>query len=346
MRAALQSGVRAIEVVDLPAPRPSGDEALIAVRAAGICGSDLHPYHGRAEPQSLPDGHEVAGEVLELPPDYRGPARVGDLVAVETICLGMSCGRCEPCRQGQPFHCPERRSAPRRGGGFAEQLVRRAAGIFPLPAGLTPEQGALVEPLAVGVHALRWARLRPDASVAVVGAGTIGLMTLIAARALGAGPVYVLARHDHQAALAEELGATRVIRGQDEDAVAELRELTGGRGADFVVETVGGHGRTVDLCWALGRVQGTVAIVGIFQEPVTVNLLQPVVRELWATFPICYGVVDGRHDFDVAIELIASGRASVERLVTHRFGLDQAPAAFRTAADKSTRSVKVQIVSG
>src|SRR4030095_788099 len=141
-----------------------------------------------------------------------------------------------------------------------------------------------VEPLAVGVHALRWARMRPEATVAVVGAGTIGLMTLIAARALGAGPVYVLARHDHQAALAEELGATRVIRDGDEDAVAELIELTGGRGGDFSVETVGGHGRTVDICWQLGRIQGTVAVVGIFQEPVAVDLLRPVIRELWATF--------------------------------------------------------------
>jgi len=102
VRAALQRGIRTIEVVDLPPPRPSGDEALIAVRAAGICGSDLHPYHGRSEPQSLPDGHEVAGDVLELPPGYQGPARVGDLVAVETICLGTACGRCPMCLTGQP----------------------------------------------------------------------------------------------------------------------------------------------------------------------------------------------------------------------------------------------------
>jgi threonine dehydrogenase-like Zn-dependent dehydrogenase len=346
VRAALQRGQRAIEVVDLPAPRPSGDEALIAVRAAGICGSDLHPYHARSEPQPLPDGHEVAGELLELPRGYDGPARVGDLVALETICLGVSCGQCDLCRAGQPFHCLARRSAPRRGGGFAEQIVRRVAGVFPLPPGVSAEQGALVEPLAVGVHAVRWARMPPESSVAVVGAGTIGLMTLLAARALGAGPVYVLARHDHQAALAAELGAERVIRGQGEDAIAELRELTGGRGADLVVETVGGHGQTVDLCWELCRVQGTVAVVGIFGDPVPVNLLRPVIRELWATFPICYGVVDGRHDFDVAIELIADGRAPVERLVSHRFPIDEAPTAFQTAADKSTRSVKVQLVSG
>lgn len=343
MRAALQRGIHAIELADIPEPERQADEALVAVRAAGICGSDLHPYHARQESQSLPDGHEVSGEIVELPPGYRGPLRPGDLVAVETICLGAACGSCDFCATGQPFHCPARRE-PRRGGAFAETLARKLPGLFQLPAGMSAEQGALVEPLAVGVHALRWGRMAPGASVAVVGAGTIGLMTLLAARALGAGDVHVLARHPHQAVLAEELGATTVIRQEDGPAIERVRDLTGDRGVDIVIETVGGHGRTVDLSWELSRVQGTVVVLGIFGQPVPVNLLRPVIRELWATFPICYGVVNDRHDFDVAIELIASGRAPVERLVTHRFPIEDAPEAFRTAADKSTGSVKVQLV--
>jgi threonine dehydrogenase-like Zn-dependent dehydrogenase len=343
MRAALQRGVHTIELADLPLPIPAPDEALVAVKAAGICGSDLHPYHGRAEPQPLPDGHEVSGEVLELPRGYAGDLKPGDLVAVETICLGAACAVCSFCRAGQPFHCPNRRE-PRRGGAFAEAIARKIPGLFKLPAGVTAEQGALVEPLAVGVHAIRWARMQPGASVAIVGAGTIGLVTLLAARALGAGDIHVLARHDHQAALAEALGATTVVRESGDAAIERVRELTNGSGVDLVVETVGGHGRTVDLSWELCRIQGTVAVLGIFGEPVLVNLLRPVIRELWATFPICYGTIDGRHDFDVAIELIASGRAPVEQLVTHRFALEEASRAFATAADKSTGSVKVQLV--
>ncbi len=123
-----------------------------------------------------------------------------------------------------------------------------------------------------------------------------------------------------------------------------VRDLTGGAGADLVVETVGGHGDTVNLAWELTRPQGTVAVLGIFPERVPVDLLRPVMREVWATFPICYGVIDGRHDFAVAIDLIASGRAPVEWLVTHRFSLDEAPEAFRTAADKGTGSIKVHLV--
>ena len=343
MHAAIQTGIRTIEMRELPQPeRPEG-WALIRPLAAGICGSDLHPYHGRAEAQALPEGHEVGGEIVDLPAGYAGPAKVGDLVAVDTICLGVACGTCAFCRAGQPFHCPARQNAPRTGGAFAELLTRQTAGLFPLPPGMTAEQGALVEPLAVGVHAIRWARMAEGASVAIIGAGTIGLMTLLAARALGAGTIHVLARHEHQATLASALGATTVVRAEGAEAIAAVREFTGGLGADLVVETVGGQGDTVDLAWELARVQGTVVVLGIFPDRVPVNLLRPVVREIWATFPICYGTIDGRHDFDVAIEMIAAGRAPVERLVTHRFPLDAAPEGFRVAADKGTGSVKVQL---
>jgi threonine dehydrogenase-like Zn-dependent dehydrogenase len=344
VRAAVQSGLREIRVVDVDDPGSSDATAIVRTRVAGICGSDLHPYHGRSEPQRLPEGHEVAGVVEHLPHEYAGPLRVGDLVAVDTLCLGVVCGTCEPCLAGSPFHCPERRARSNLGGSFAEAFERLPAGLFRLPPALTAEQGALVEPLAVGVHGVRWARVPRRASVAVVGAGTIGLMTLLAARGLGAGPVYVLARHDHQARLAEDLGAAAVVRGEGQAAIDEVRRLTGGRGVDFVFETVGGHGDTLATCWEIARIQGTVVVLGIFPQPTTVNVLRPVVRELWATFPICYGTIDGRHDFEVAIDLIADRRAPVERLVTHRYPLESAPEAFQVAADKRTGSIKVHLV--
>jgi threonine dehydrogenase-like Zn-dependent dehydrogenase len=344
MRAAVQTGRRTIEMRDVPTPGASADLALVRVRACGVCGSDLHPYIGRAEAQTLPDGHEVSGEVVALPPGYTGPLRAGDLVALDTICLGVACGACLMCRAGQPFHCPVRRTAPRLGGGFAELIARKPAGLFRLPAGMTAEQGALVEPLAVGVHAVRWARMPAGATVAIIGAGTIGLMTLMAARALGAGSVHMIARHPHQAALAESLGAAAVVASDEpKTAIDHVRGATDGIGADLVVETVGGHADTLGLAWELARIQGTVAVLGIFPDRVPVNLLRPVIRELWATFPICYGVVDGRHDYEVALELIAGGRAPVERLVTHRLPLESAPDAFRIASDKATGSVKVHV---
>jgi threonine dehydrogenase-like Zn-dependent dehydrogenase len=343
MRAALQTGIRTVEVHDVPEPQADGETALVRVRATGICGSDLHPYHERAEPQTLPAGHEVAGEVAYLPPGYAGPARLGDLVAVDTICNGAACGVCDLCLAGQPFHCPARHQGSPRSGGFAELIKRKPAGLFPLPSGLTAEHGALVEPLAVGVHAIRWGRMPEGASVVVIGAGTIGLTTLIAAKALGAGSVHIVARHAHQAALAESLGATSVLPDDPAATTEQVRALTGGRGADFVVETVGGRSDTMSLAWEITRPQGTVAVSGLFPQPVSLDLMRPLVRELWVTFPICYGYIDGRHDFEVAIELIASGKAPVDKLMTARFPLEEAPAAFRMAADKSTGSVKVHL---
>lgn len=345
MRGAVQTGIRQIEVRDVPEPSPAEGMALVRVRAAGICGSDLHPYHGRPEPQPLPEGHEVAGEVTYLPADYHGPIRLGDRVAMDTICLGRACGTCGFCLAGQPFHCTERRAGPNPGGGFAEVIRRRPAGLFRLPDGVTLEQGALIEPFAVAVHAVRHVRMPAGASVAIVGAGTIGQMALLAARALGAGPVHVLARHAHQAALAEDLGATTVTRADGNEAIERIRELTGGSGVDLVLETVGGHGETINLSWDLARPRGTVAVLGVFPDRASVDLIRPLMREIWAAFPNCYGSIDGRHDYDVAIQLVASGHAPVERLVTHRFPLEAAPEAFQTAADKSTGSVKVHLVS-
>jgi threonine dehydrogenase-like Zn-dependent dehydrogenase len=343
MRGAVQTGIERIEVRDVPEPVGGEGIAVVRVRAAGICGSDLHPYHGRAARQTLPDGHEVAGEVVELPANYQGQLRLGDLVAVDTICYGVACGSCDACQEGFPFHCPARWTTPNWGGGFAELIRRRTAGLFRLPPGLTVEQGALVEPFTIGVHAMRYAKVPPGASVAIVGAGTIGLMMLLAARSMGAGPVHVLARHPHQAALAEALGATTVIRSDQPDAVDQVRAVTDGTGADVVVETVGGHADTFGLSCDLARRRGLVVVLGIFPDRIPTDLLKPVDRELWSVFPCCYGTIDGRADFDVAIDLIASGQAPVERLVTHRFPLEAAPEAFRTAAEKSTGSIKVHL---
>jgi threonine dehydrogenase-like Zn-dependent dehydrogenase len=341
MRAAIQNGLSEIDVREIAAPAEGG--ALVRVVAAGVCGSDLHEYLRRGEPQPLPEGHEVAGEVMSLPDAYAGPVRIGDLVAIDTICHGKACGACAFCRAGQTFHCVDRARSPAWGGAFADLIRRHPAGLFRLPPGMSAEQGALVEPLAVGVHAIRRAGMQRGATVAIVGAGTIGLMALLAARALGAARVHVVARHAHQAEAARAFGATSALQAEGSDAVRSIRDLTDGAGADLVVEAVGRHAEPLELAWQLVRPQGSVAVLGIFSQPVLLDLMPPILREVSITFPICYGVIDGRHDFEVAIELIASGRVDTTGMVTHRFGLVEAAAAFRTAADKSSGSLKVHI---
>ena len=343
MLAAIQSGVHEVDVRDVPAPARS-DAALIRVRAVGICGSDVNTYHDRIEAQSVPDGHEVAGEVVQLPADYEGPIGEGDLVAVDTICLGLACETCEFCRAGQPFHCTQRHRMPAWGGGFAELIQRYPAGLFKLPASMTAEQGALVEPLAVGVHALRLAHMSVGSTVVIVGAGTIGLMTLVAAKAAGAGSVHVVARHAQQVELAKLIGADTVLPAAWEDSISLTQELTGGAGADLVIDAVGRGADAFQLAYQLVRPQGTVALLGAFPGPVTVDLFPLLLKEVRTIGSACYSIIDGRHDFEIAIDILAAGHTRASEMVTHRFPLHEAAAAFRTAADKSSGSVKVQII--
>jgi threonine dehydrogenase-like Zn-dependent dehydrogenase len=196
------------------------------------------------------------------------------------------------------------------------------------------------------VHGVRWPKMQPGARVVVIGAGTIGLMTMVAALALGAGSVHITARHQHQAAMATALGATGVLPESPDDATEQVMSLTDSLGADLVIETVGGHADTLSLAWELVKAQGTVAVLGVFPDKLPVDLLRPLQKEVWVTFPICYGTIDGKHDYEVAIELMASGRAPVEQMVTKTFPLEQAPLAFQTAADKSTGSVKIHLSNG
>ncbi|MBI3973566.1 MAG: zinc-binding dehydrogenase [Chloroflexi bacterium] len=344
MRSVVRVTPRHVRVVDLPRPQLEAGTAVVRVRAAGICGSDLHGYRERDQPEARPQGHEVAGEVVGLAPHpgSQPAVREGDLVALDTICLGRACGACRWCREGVYFHCERKRRGDDWAGGFAEYIKRDVRGLFPLPAGIGPAEGAMVEPLAVAVHAVRLAQLQRGETVAIIGAGTIGLMCVMAAAAMGAGAVYAMARHPHQAELARALGASDALLGAPEEAAVAVRERTGGLGADLAIETVGGEAPTLNQAWSLVRRRGRVAVLGVFGHQVPVNLGAPLGKEVTVCFPVCYGDQDGRHDYDVAIDLIASRKAPVTKLLTHRFALEEAAAAFAAADDKSSRSIKVQ----
>jgi threonine dehydrogenase-like Zn-dependent dehydrogenase len=183
MRAALDDGTGQYKVHDIPMPDMFEGAAMVRVRQTGICGSDLHMTTSRTEAQTLPSGHEVAGEIVELlASDHR--LSVGDRVAIETVGAGRACLTCRFCSYGQWRHCLN--SGPDLGGGFAQYMTRRPAGHFKLPDSLDWTDGALVEPMAVSVHALRYRRMQPDDVVGVVGSATIGLSSIAAAGAFGA----------------------------------------------------------------------------------------------------------------------------------------------------------------
>ena len=347
MQGVVRRAPREVELIDLPAPSLEPGTALLHVRACGICGSDLHGYR-RGTPELPPGywwGHEAAAEVVELSPHPGESSRVkvGDLVTIDPP-LARGCGACAWCLAGAPVHCDNKRGGDGWIGCYAPFAKRDVRGLFALPAPITADDGALVEPLAVAVHAVRLAQMPHSAKVLVLGAGTIGLAALLAARGLGASEVYVTARHPHQAALAKDLGATAVLPEDPAASETALADLTSGAMADLVIETVGGTAGTVSQALPLVRRRGTVAVLGLFEHPVPLEVGKALNREAHLVFPLCYGSFDGVPDFQVAIDLIASGKAPVRALATHTFALADAAQAFRTADDKSSGSIKVLLM--
>ncbi|MCH7786190.1 MAG: zinc-binding dehydrogenase [Chloroflexi bacterium] len=341
MKAAMYDGKGTMQLSEIEKPTPEPGDVIVRVRAAGICGSDLLMNADKTEPDALPTGHEVAGDIVEVGEGV-DPSRIGQRVAIETIGQGRACTVCWYCRAGQYRLCIDKASG--EGGGFAEYIRRREFGCYPLTDGLSWEDGALVEPLAVSVHAIRRGQMNGGETVVVLGAGNIGLTAVVAARALGAGKVFVTARHEQQAAMAKMLGADEALPPDGPALQEALAEVTDGRGADLTIETVGGKSNaTLKQAIKVTRLQGRIVILGGFRAPLMFDWLEPLLNEQSIIFSTCYSVINGYHDYEIAIDLMTRGKASLSQMVTHRFSLDEIQKGFDTAYDKSTGSIKVQI---
>ena len=344
MLAGLYDGKDTVHIAEIERPMAGPGDALVRIHASGICGSDLLLNADKTEPDTVPFGHEVAGEIVEVGEGV-DRSRIGERVAIDTLGHGKGCTLCYFCRMGQFRQCLNLAEAGGHTlGGFAQYIVRRAAGCYPLSESLSWGEGALVEPLAVSVHALRRGLMGGGETVAVLGAGNIGLTTVAAARAYGAGKVLITARHRHQAELAKRLGADEVLPPEGLAFREALDQATDGLGADLTVETVGGKSEaTIVQAIDVTRMQGRIVVLGGFRAPLTVDWLPPLFKEQCIIFSSCYSVLDGRHDYEIAIDMMASGKVSLLQMVTHTFPLEEIQRGFETAYDKSTGSIKVQL---
>lgn len=340
MKAALYTGIRQIELQEVPQAGPPPGYVMLDTRQTGICGSDLHHYLG--EWKVAPDfaqGHETCGVVAEVGDGVKN-VQVGDRVAVECF---SHCGECTYCQTGHYNHCLQRRGVShQQHGGFAEYTTVHASALFTLPEEMSFEEGALVEPLAVAYRTLAQAQATYADRVAIIGGGTIGQLCLAMARAMGVKETLITVKYPQQAHLAESLGADHVVDVNHVDLVEASKKLTNGLGMDVVVETVGGA-RNFDAALAAVRKRGRVVLVAGYFEPLTVNLAPMVWSEALITGSNCYGYSGMTTDFQAAIDLIHSGKIDATQLVTHRFGLDDIAEAFAIAADKSSGSVKVHV---
>jgi len=301
-------------------PRPREGEALVRLRAAGICGSDLNAYRGLNAFQTYPcvPGHELGGEVLAVGAGVSG-LRPGDRVTVEPL---IYCGRCRPCRMGR-YNCCQNLKVlgVHMDGGLAEQVALPAHTLHVAPPELTFEQLALCEPFSVGLHAVQRAKVVPGEWVVVVGSGTIGLSAMQAAKVHGAHVVsldVVPAKLD----LARLLGADVTLETNGRGAVEAVKEITGGDGAPVVIEAVGKR-ETIRMSLDLVAYAGRIVVIGHSKGELSLPGELIVRKEI-----DLLGSRNSRDAFPEVISLVSQGKVDMRPLVSHRLPFSEAIEAF------------------
>ena len=316
-----------------PVPVPKPNEVLIEVKAAGICGTDIHIKHD-AYPYWPPVimGHEFSGVLVEVGGEVTG-YQVGDRVVAEPHTL--ACGRCELCRTGNIQLCATKRS-PGWGihGAFARYLTMPVHLLHRLPEAVSFEEGAVVEPAANVVHdVLERTRVEPNDRVVVLGPGPIGLMALMAARAVGARQVIMVGTREDEPMrlpMAKELGADATVVADRQDPVQAVMALTQGRGADVVVEASGSP-RAIASTVGMVRRMGRIAAVGL---PGGNDIPFPWNAAAWKVCTIIFNLSTGFTSWDRAIGLIETKKIDVARIITHVEPLQSWERAFEAVENK------------
>ncbi|NJP40312.1 NAD(P)-dependent alcohol dehydrogenase [Oscillospiraceae bacterium HV4-5-C5C] len=337
MKAAIMTGRGRMDFTTRPIPGPAADEVLVKIEYVGICGSDLHYYeHGAIgnyivrPPFVL--GHEAGGTVVEAGPAVTS-LRPGDRVALEP---GKTCGHCEFCKSGRYNLCPDVAffATPPVDGVFQEYVAHPADLCFKLPEQVSTMEGALIEPLAVGFHAANQGGAHLGQTCVVMGSGCIGLVSMMALKAMGVTRVYVVDIMEKRLNKALELGATAVINSADTPAGEAIAKLTDGKGADLIIETAGTE-ITTRQAIEVAKKGATIVLVGYSKSgELTLPVSLALDKEL--TFKTVFRY---RHIYPLAIDAVAAGLVNLKALPTHFFRFED----IQTAMDRSVKE-KAEIV--
>ena len=346
MKTARWHGVKDIRVEDIPEPKPGKGEVKIKVAWAGICGSDLHEYlagpifvpvdedhplsHDKAP---ITMGHEYCGTVSELGEGVTDVA-VGDRVAIEPI---FACGTCPACLEGKYNLCDTLGFVGLSGGhgGFAAYSVVPARMVHKMPDQLSMEQGALVEPAAVALHAVRLSRIKAGDTAAVFGAGPIGLLVVESLRVAGASEIHVVEPSELRRRKALDLGATSAIDPTTQDAVAAIRAATGGVHVAFEVT---GVPQVLPNCIDATRHEGQVLVVSIWESEASFQPNSVVLKERQLQGTIAY-----RNVYPAVMALMTQGHFSADQMVTKRIPLDKIVAEGFEALVAEKSQVKILV---
>lgn len=337
MRAALfeQAG-RPLVLAEVPDPEPGEADLVIAVKCCGICGSDLHmaevhePAGGMAPlPRGTVMGHEFAGEVVDVGRAASGRWQPGDRV---TALPYIGCGACRECLIGMGHRCATARYAGLGDlpGAYAEYMRVGSSEALRLPAGVDWRLGALVEPLAVGLHGVHAARLAPGDAVLVMGAGPIGQAAALWSRHLGASEVVVSDMIDERLAIAARVGATATVNAGREDVVGTFKRVAGRR-PDVVLECIGIPG-TQQLAMNYAPAGGRIVIVGVCMAPDTILPVKALTKELQVNYVFMYR----RQDFEMTIGMLDRARIDPSAMLTRSVGFEAFPEAFESLKSDKT----------
>lgn len=339
MRALLLTEYRKLEPVDVPRPVPGAGEILVRVKACGICGSDIHGYDGSTGRRIPPliMGHEAAGEVAETGSGVTGFS-VGDRVTFDST---ISCGNCWYCLRDQINLCQNRQvlgvscDEYRRHGAFAEYVLVPQRIAYHLPDPLSYEHAALLEAVAVAVHAVNRTPIRMGDTAVVVGSGMIGLLVLQVLRHAGCSRIIAIDLDEDRLRLARTLGAQITFNARMENLSQAVADLTGGRGADVALEAVGATAPIQTAIQVLRR-GGALTLVGNLAPRIELPLQQVVTREL-----SLYGSCTSNNDYPRSIEMMASGAIQVEPLISARAPLAEGPQWFERLYGHEPGLIKV-----
>lgn len=334
MKAAIFTEIgRPLEIGEIPDPTPAAEEIVVQVARCGICGSDLHLTENAffGLPGGTVLGHEYAGEIVAIGRDC-SRLKIGDRVAVSPH---YGCGKCATCLAGEPVWCQHMRLD---GGGYGQFSLAAERQAVLLPATVSMEDGALVEPLAVGLHGINISGMIPGARVLVIGAGPIGLAAIFWARRLGAGKIAVTAGSTRRAELSCIMGAD-VFVPPGETVVEDVNRALGGP-PDIVYECVGAPGliaRSVEHA----RVKGTVVVLGLCAQPDTFMPFAAVAKEV----RIQPSAFFTHHDYKYAVDVLDRGAVEPHAMITDSVSLADMPAAFEALRHR-THQCKVMVRPG
>ncbi|KAK9881029.1 hypothetical protein WA026_014371 [Henosepilachna vigintioctopunctata] len=336
-------GIEDLRLEQRSIPTPKNDEVLIKVEVVGICGSDVHYYrYGKLRYKEVKKpmlmGHEASGQVVEVGKNVTH-LKIGDRVAIEP---GIACGSCNFCKQGKYNLCLTMQfcATPPVDGNLTRYYCHSARFCHKLPDNLSFEDGALLEPLAVGVHGCRRGKVTVGSVVLIMGAGPIGLVTLLSAKSFGASKVIILDLVDNRLQVAKQLGADYVLTIEkhmsEDDIVRKIQKILGE--SPTISFDCSGSEICVRIVLKVTKRGGTAVLIGMGKLEQTVPLSTALFQEI--------DVIGGYrycNDYPTAIEFLKTGRINVQPLITHKFKIEDTLQAYETAISGKDNPIKILI---